>query len=79
MSEWSSSTRLRDCPGVQFVGVGVDAAALFMKLAVDWKFLGVFPSANGSLAAHQIGRNFFPGIQPDAGFPLTAAISERSG
>src|ERR1700748_2635144 len=39
-----------------------------MKLAVYRKFLRVFPSANGSLAAQEIGRNFLPGIQPDTGF-----------
>ena len=52
---------------------------LFMKLAVYRKFLRVFPSANGSLAAQEIGRNFLPGIQPDTGFSLTADASESSG
>lgn len=54
-------------PRIQFAGVGVDTAALFMKLAVNRKFLSVFPSANGPFAAHKIGRTFLPGIQPDAG------------
>ena len=54
-------------PRIQFDGVGVDTPALFMKLAVNRKFLSVFPSANGPFAAHKIGRNFLPGIQPDAG------------
>src|SRR5579859_162601 len=54
-------------PRIQFAGVGVDTAALFMNLAVNWEFLSVFPSANGPFAAQKIGRNFLPGIQPDVG------------